>query len=280
MNSTEIFCTVFLALMISWIAVIVIILFHTDKKVNVKKSDFDEILSEKIKVRNFKDTENDKPLLEEYKIEYFDPEGNIQEKTIKSWCVPNICDIKCPKCGAVRIEGLGKPGPGYSRIFRCFHCEAEFNDIDILTHNYYPEQPDKEINDKNTPLKRKNIITVENDDSFQSECPSCGGMLYEEVNIIFEYCPWCAQKLDNHSEGAFSNSKEIKKESLTAPDIIPENIVISGSVDAPAFTNRCIICGGSVYEINSMVCQSCRDAVKYAKEKRHSAYHPNNTSLT
>ena len=57
---------------------------------------------------------------------------------------------------------------------------------------------------KDTPLSRQNIMTREDDDSFQSECPACGGMLYEEVNIIFEYCPWCAQKLNKD----FSNTKK------------------------------------------------------------------------
>ena len=57
---------------------------------------------------------------------------------------------------------------------------------------------------RDTPLSRQNIMTREDDDSFQSECPACGGMLYEEVNIIFEYCPWCAQKLNKD----FSNTKK------------------------------------------------------------------------
>lgn len=50
---------------------------------------------------------------------------------------------------------------------------------------------------KENSMARRNIYTRENDDSFQSECPACGGLLYEECNIIFKYCPWCTQKLDN-----------------------------------------------------------------------------------
>ena len=45
-----------------------------------------------------------------------------------------------------------------------------------------------------TPLKRRNIYVREDD--MCSECPTCGGLLHEEANIIFNYCPWCTQKLN------------------------------------------------------------------------------------
>ena len=70
---------------------------------------------------------------------------------------------------------------------------------------YTPEFLEKAVKAmRDTPLSRQNIMTREDDDSFQSECPACGGILYEEVNIIFEYCPWCAQKLNKD----FSNTKK------------------------------------------------------------------------
>lgn len=48
---------------------------------------------------------------------------------------------------------------------------------------------------KENPLKRKDIRV--RDIEMHSQCPACGGMLYEEANIIFNYCPWCTQALDN-----------------------------------------------------------------------------------
>ena len=56
---------------------------------------------------------------------------------------------------------------------------------------------------KNIPLKRKNIFIknvfiYENNAGIQSECPTCGRILYEKCDNVFDYCPWCAQALDNN----------------------------------------------------------------------------------
>lgn len=48
---------------------------------------------------------------------------------------------------------------------------------------------------KENPLKRKNIRVHEDD--MESTCPACGYMLYEEANMIFNYCPTCGQALNN-----------------------------------------------------------------------------------
>lgn len=54
---------------------------------------------------------------------------------------------------------------------------------------------------RDTPLKRQNIHVHEDD--MESTCPACGYMLYEEANMIFNYCPTCGQALSNNdfSEG-------------------------------------------------------------------------------
>lgn len=49
---------------------------------------------------------------------------------------------------------------------------------------------------RETSLKRKDIRV--RDIEMHSQCPTCGGILYEEANIIFNYCPWCAQALNNN----------------------------------------------------------------------------------
>lgn len=49
---------------------------------------------------------------------------------------------------------------------------------------------------RDTPLKRQNIHVHEDD--MESTCPACGYMLYEEANMIFNYCPTCGQALNNN----------------------------------------------------------------------------------
>ena len=49
---------------------------------------------------------------------------------------------------------------------------------------------------RDTPLKRQNIHVHEDD--MESTCPACGYMLYEEGNMIFNYCPTCGQALNNN----------------------------------------------------------------------------------
>lgn len=49
---------------------------------------------------------------------------------------------------------------------------------------------------RDTPLKRQNIHIHEDD--MESTCPACGYMLYEEANMIFNYCPTCGQALNNN----------------------------------------------------------------------------------
>jgi predicted RNA-binding Zn-ribbon protein involved in translation (DUF1610 family) len=49
---------------------------------------------------------------------------------------------------------------------------------------------------RDTPLKRQNIRIHEDD--MESTCPACGYMLYEEANMIFNYCPTCGQALNNN----------------------------------------------------------------------------------
>lgn len=74
-----------------------------------------------------------------------------------------------------------------------------------MSKQYTPEFLEKvRASAKATPLKRQNIFVKEDD--MQSQCPSCGGMLYEEVNMIFDYCPWCAQALNKD----FSEDEEDK----------------------------------------------------------------------
>lgn len=52
---------------------------------------------------------------------------------------------------------------------------------------------------RDTPLKRQNIHVHEDD--MESTCPACGYMLYEEANMIFNYCPTCGQALNNNDFG-------------------------------------------------------------------------------
>ena len=49
---------------------------------------------------------------------------------------------------------------------------------------------------RDIPLKRQNIHVHEDD--MESTCPACGYMLYEEANMIFNYCPTCGQALNNN----------------------------------------------------------------------------------
>lgn len=56
---------------------------------------------------------------------------------------------------------------------------------------------------RDTPLKRQNIRVHEDD--MESICPACGYMLYEEANMIFNYCPTCGQALNNND---FSEDEE------------------------------------------------------------------------
>ena len=62
---------------------------------------------------------------------------------------------------------------------------------------YTPEFIEKAIKAmRDIPLKRQNIHVHEDD--MESTCPACGYMLYEGVNMIFNYCPTCGQALNNN----------------------------------------------------------------------------------
>lgn len=139
---------------------------------------------------------------------------------------PKLVNVKCPHCAShpLILRKAYKVLGGYEEYYLCPACEqaidkettlyASHDDLTVVKMKeattepipvpnipqpcnirYTPEFLEKAAKAmREIPLKRKDIRV--HDIEMQSQCPACGGMLYEEANIIFNYCPWCAQALD------------------------------------------------------------------------------------
>ena len=135
---------------------------------------------------------------------------------------PIIKNAYCPQCGNQVMEErlFLNPVAEDEILYTCLHCYASFNKDDESFQNANRSWTDSitnlevqetnsgvksHITNDNIPLKRKNIRV--RDIEMHSECPACGGILYEEANVIFNYCPWCAQALNNND---FSEDEKVE----------------------------------------------------------------------
>ena len=138
---------------------------------------------------------------------------------------PIVTNAYCPSCHNQVMEQTVTPHPiTVDKIeYHCLHCgdTYEVHDYSFLEVNknafepilyldvyeveepkprhvrYTPEFIEKATKAmRDTPLKRQNIHVHEDD--MESTCPACGYMLYEEANMIFNYCPTCGQALNNN----------------------------------------------------------------------------------
>ena len=166
-----------------------------------------------------------------YFIEYEDRQSG---KTYTKYFYnrPVVTNAYCPSCHNQVMEQTVIPHPStVTKIeYHCLHCgdtyeihnssflEVNKNPFEPILYldvyevdtpqprsiRYTPEFLEKAAKAmRDTPLKRQNIRVHEDD--MESTCPACGYMLYEEVNMIFNYCPTCGQALNNND---FSEESE------------------------------------------------------------------------
>lgn len=149
-----------------------------------------------------------------------------EKYTETSYNYPDLANYICPHCGTYPMKyhevDLGE-WDGWRTEFGCVACMSryeegdkslkpapirDFDDIVEVVYKkdvkptprnirYTPEFIEKATKAmRDTPLKRQHIRVHEDD--MESTCPACGYMLYEEANMIFNYCPTCGQALNNN----------------------------------------------------------------------------------
>lgn len=172
-----------------------------------------------------------------YKFKYYDANLGESDEQYLSF-KPKLIGAKCPHCGShpLMIRNYYQVLSGHTQYRQCPACEElidmgeslcmtyhdDLNVVELkeattvplaVTDNgevitpvttpqprrvrYTPEFLEKAAKAmRDTPLKRQNIRVHEDD--MESTCPACGYMLYEEANMIFNYCPTCGQALNNN----------------------------------------------------------------------------------
>ena len=151
-----------------------------------------------------------------YFIEYEDRQsGKTYRKEFRTR--PIVTNTYCPSCHNQVMEQtvISHPSTATKIKYHCLHCgntyevqNSSFLEVNYIDAHevdtpqprnirYTPEFIKKATKAmRDTPLKRRNIHVHEDD--MESTCPACGYMLYEEANMIFNYCPTCGQALNNN----------------------------------------------------------------------------------
>lgn len=171
-----------------------------------------------------------------YKFRYYNSNFEEWDEFYTSW-KPKLVNAKCPHCAShpLMIRNFYQVLSGHCQRYQCPACEevidiketlfASHDDLNVVEMKEATTQPLAVADDgevilpavtpqprnirytpefiekatkamRDTPLKRQNIHVHEDD--MESTCPACGYMLYEEVNMIFNYCPTCGQALNNN----------------------------------------------------------------------------------
>ncbi len=171
-----------------------------------------------------------------YKFRYYNSNFQEWDEFYTSW-KPKLVNAKCPHCAShpLMIRNLYQVLSGHCQRYQCPACEevidiketlfASHDDLSVVEMKEATTQPLAVADDgevilpavtpqprnvrytpefiekatkamRDTTLKRQNIHVHEDD--MESTCPACGYMLYEEANMIFNYCPTCGQALNNN----------------------------------------------------------------------------------
>ena len=178
-----------------------------------------------------------------------------------SYNYPDLANYICPHCGTYPMKyhkvDLGE-WDGWRTEFGCIACMSRYEEGDRSLKPAPIKDFDDIVEVVNTKVVEPKSRNIKYTDDFLNKAK-------DSINKCI------STNLDIKDSTPRLNEIPNIKDCFTAPaaPLSDVSLTIIENNDEIYLGNKCIICNNYVYEIDSMICKDCRDAVAFAKRLRN-----------